>query len=66
MSHRSKPPGYLLPWCEALNCAYWQVNLALCFVREGWREWQSRKDMREIITRIDEMIAQDTLRSVNG
>ena len=57
-----KPDKYPLPWCDALGRPYWQVNILLCASVEGWTERQSRRDMREIIPWIDDLIASGALR----
>ena len=48
-----KPENYPLPWCDKLDMAYWQVNLALCLSKKGWRDKQAYKPMSEIIPWID-------------
>jgi hypothetical protein len=57
-----KPEGYPLPWCDALDGAYWQVNMHLVMEKPGWREWQAQRPMHEIIPAIDELIAAGKLR----
>lgn len=52
----SKPEGYPLPWCDAIDLPYWKVSYFLCHTREGWREWQTGKRMAEIIPHIDALI----------
>jgi len=37
--------------------AYWEVNLALCLHRDGWREKQRNIPMSRIIPWIDDLIA---------
>lgn len=53
-----KPEGYPLPWNDAMDLPYWQINAILCFGREGWREWQGPRTMREIIPEIDAIISR--------
>ena len=53
----TRPEGYPLPWCDALDMAYWQVNYTLCG-EPVWREWQAGKRMVEIIPAIDARLAQ--------
>ena len=53
----TRPEGYPLPWCDALDMAYWQVNYTLCG-EPDWREWQAGKRMVEIIPAIDARLAQ--------
>lgn len=55
-----KPERYPLPWCDALDSPYWQVNVMLCGSRPDWREWQAQKDMREIIPAIDKILTKAT------
>lgn len=51
-----KPAAYPIPWCETLDAPYWQVNIYLCGLLEGWRIFQSRKDMAVIVNVIDTLI----------
>ncbi len=57
-----KPEGYPLPWCEALDGAYWQVNMHLVMEKPGWREWQAQSPMSEVASAIDKLIAAGELR----
>jgi len=51
-----KPEGYPLPWCDELDRPYWQINVLLCLTRPGWREWQGKRPMAEIIPDIDNLL----------
>lgn len=51
-----KPEGYPLPWCEALDIAYWQINMTLCLRFKRWSKWQAGKPMAEIIPVLDRLI----------
>ena len=62
------PAGYPLPWCDALDTPYWQVNMFLCNFRAGWREWQGGLPMSKIIPEIDKLLSPlpDTGQAVEG
>jgi hypothetical protein len=51
-----KPENYPLPWCEALDCPYWQINLILSATNPAHGKWQAHRPMSEIVPKIDEMI----------
>jgi len=55
----SKPEAYPLPWCDALDMPYWQLNLMMVGRRPGWGAWQAHKPMAEIIPEIDRMLRGD-------
>ncbi|WP_439375345.1 hypothetical protein [Bradyrhizobium sp. DASA03120] len=43
------PANFPLPWCDALDCPYYAINLLLCYFEPGWIEKQSHKPMSVII-----------------
>lgn len=61
----SKPEGYPLPWCEALDAPYWQLNLRLIALRPGWSDWQKSRPMSEIIPEIDVLIETARLNTLS-
>lgn len=52
-----KSDGYPLPWCEALDLPYWQINWAMRLLRPEWAEAQTGREMAQIIPEIDALIA---------
>jgi len=59
-----KPIGYPLSWCEELDCPYWSINFSLCIRKKGWREWQKKLSMAEIIPHIDKLLEGNSLEIV--
>lgn len=51
-----RPPGYPLPVTRE-GVAYWNINGLLCLYVEGWREWQAKRDMAQIIPVIEALRA---------
>lgn len=47
-----RPPTYPLSLTSD-GVAYWQLNAFLIAAIDGWRAWQSKRSMAEIIPRID-------------
>jgi hypothetical protein len=45
---RVYPDDYPLPRTNR-GVAYWAINFALCACATGWAEWQSKRDMAQII-----------------
>ena len=61
----SAPPGYPLPWCEAISASYCSLNLKLCVESGEWRAWQSARSMAEIYAAIDDEIAAGRLQRID-
>ena len=53
----SRPSRYPLPWCDAFDAPYWEINFSLCLTRPGWSRWQSGRPMSGVIRRIDRLVA---------
>lgn len=53
--------GYPLPWCEAVDRPYWQINLYLCCRLPKWAARQSKLAMADIIPVIDRDLADGRL-----
>lgn len=45
----SAPAGYPLPWCDALNRPWWEINRERCHADRVWRDWQAPRPMTAII-----------------
>lgn len=60
-----RPPSYPLP-LTSQGVAYWQVNLALCSTVPGWREWQTGREMAQIIPTIEARISDLTAPCAQG
>lgn len=49
---QQRPPGYPLPR-TASGVPFWMINLALIHTVPGWRDWQAKRDMAQIIPVIE-------------